>query len=292
MEIAFHIGAHCTDDGRLLKSLLLNRARLADHGVAVPGPSSYREILRDVIGKLQGRVADAQAQDAVLEAILEGDEPTRLVLHNENFVSMPAMSLGDGRLYPRAYKTEWLRNLFPDHQVSFHIGIRNPASFVPALWNSLGKSRPAFTEFLAGHDPELLTWSDTIARVRAVNPDSPISVWCNEDSPLIWTEMMRDVAGLDPLASLDGGFDMLRTIMSDEGMKRLLAYSSANPPQNEMMRRRVVAAFLDKYALEGAMEEELDLPGWDGALVDELTQGYEDDLYLIQAIPGVSVLTP
>ena len=38
MEIAYHIGANCTDGERLLKSLLRNVDRLAGRGVAVPGP--------------------------------------------------------------------------------------------------------------------------------------------------------------------------------------------------------------------------------------------------------------
>ena len=51
-------------------------------------------------------------------------------------------------------------------------------------------------------------------------------------------------------------------------------------------------AFLDKYALEEKIEEELDLPGWDGAYVDMLTEIYEDDLEIIAAMPSVRLLTP
>ncbi len=41
MQIALHIGAHCTDEDRLLKCLLMNKEILSDVGTAVPGPGRY-----------------------------------------------------------------------------------------------------------------------------------------------------------------------------------------------------------------------------------------------------------
>ena len=40
MQIVFHLGAHCTDDGLLIRSILKNRAKLAAEGIGVPGPKS------------------------------------------------------------------------------------------------------------------------------------------------------------------------------------------------------------------------------------------------------------
>ena len=75
-------------------------------------------------------------------------------------------------------------------------------------------------------------------------------------------------------------------------MKRFRAFLKENPTINEMQKRRVMSAFLDKYALDEAIEEELDLPGWDAAYVDMLSELYEDDLYEISRIPGVTVIAP
>ena len=41
MRIAYHLGAHCTDDERLLRTLIANRALLADEGVVVPDPGGF-----------------------------------------------------------------------------------------------------------------------------------------------------------------------------------------------------------------------------------------------------------
>ena len=57
------------------------------------------------------------------------------------------------------------------------------------------------------------------------------------------------------------------------------------------MRRRIVAAFLGKFAIDEALEEEIDLPGWTDETVEELTRRYDEDLLDIARIPGVRVIT-
>jgi hypothetical protein len=59
-----------------------------------------------------------------------------------------------------------------------------------------------------------------------------------------------------------------------------------------MQRRRIVGAFLDRYALDDEIEEELDLPGWTPDLVEDMSATYEDDMAEITRIPGVTLLTP
>ena len=110
--------------------------------------------------------------------------------------------------------------------------------------------------------------------------------------PLIWSQIIRDMAALDVQEKIAGGFDLLATIMSKEGMQRFRAYLDSHPDMSEIQKRRVIAAFLDKFALEEEIEEELDMPGWTEALVDELTEIYDDDVALIQRIPGVNLITP
>ncbi len=75
-------------------------------------------------------------------------------------------------------------------------------------------------------------------------------------------------------------------------MKRFREFLAQNPNVNEQQKRRIMSAFLDKYALDDEIEEELDLPGWDAAYVDMLTELYEDDLHTLSAIPGVTIIAP
>ena len=50
MRIVYHLGAHCTDEDRLVRCLLKNRATLAEQGIVVPAPTRYRKLLREITG--------------------------------------------------------------------------------------------------------------------------------------------------------------------------------------------------------------------------------------------------
>ncbi|MGH1369470.1 MAG: hypothetical protein ACRBCL_12730 [Maritimibacter sp.] len=290
MHISLHIGAHCTDGDLLVKSLLKNSQVLSDEGVLVPGPSRYRGLLRDVMIKLAGGRASAEAQDVVLEQIMDGVETDRLVMSYESFLCGPPRVLEDGMLYPTAgEKALRLRNLFPDYEIEFFMAVRDPATFIPAIF----EANPSLDsgEFMQKFNPEGLLWSDVIKDIREAVPDTPITVWCNEDTPLTWPEVLHEVAGVEARVQFMGGFDVLSQIMKREGMKRLRAYLAEHPPVNEIQRRRVLTAFLDKYAIDDEVEDEIDLPGWTETLVEALSESYDDDMLEIARIPGVTLIT-
>jgi hypothetical protein len=60
----------------------------------------------------------------------------------------------------------------------------------------------------------------------------------------------------------------------------------------EMQKRRVISAFLDKFALDEEIEEELDVAGWDDQLMDDMTDVYDEDMLEVQRIPGVTLIAP
>ncbi|GHE03464.1 hypothetical protein GCM10008024_26920 [Allgaiera indica] len=180
--------------------------------------------------------------------------------------------------------------LFPDHHVEFHLAIRNPATFLPALFEQ--EKDLSYDQFIDGITPHKLRWSEMIARIRRALPKVPLTVWCDEDTPLIWPDVLRAVAGHMPETMLDGTLDILSPIMSKEGMTRLTDYLHSHAPQTSSQQRRVVAAFLDKYALDDQIEVELDLPGWDEEYTETLTQIYDHDVVRIAEMKGVTFLTP
>ena len=290
MKITFHIGAHRTDEDRLMRSLIRNSQKLADEGIFIPGPSRYRDLLRDVTTRLKGETANPETLDLLLDAILDTTEADHIVLAYESFLCAPNMIFADGGYYARAgHKSAWLRKAFPGHEVAFALGIRNPATQVPAVFGQLSGVRA--DAFLRGHDPLELRWSDPVASIVECNPGCPVIVWCNEDTPLIWPEVMREVSGHAADTRLKGGFDILQQIMETEGIRRLRTYLGTHPPQNEIQRRRILAAFLDKYAKEEEVEEIVDFPGWTEEMVDAMTRSYEADINRVAAIPGVTFLS-
>ena len=82
MQIAFHIGANCTDEDRILKSLLKNAGSLSDVGIKVPGPGKYRRIIRETIQNLNGMPPAANTRGILLDAILDDADADRVVLSN------------------------------------------------------------------------------------------------------------------------------------------------------------------------------------------------------------------
>lgn len=291
MQLVYHLGAHCTDEDRILKCLLKNKGALAKQGILVPGPSRYKNVLRETMRTLNGRPADAQTQHDILTAVMDEDSADRLVFSQQSFLSAPARVLEMNLIYAQAgEKSASLSNLFPDAQTEFHIALRNPATFIPALFARVNDTD--FPTFVSVVDPRALRWSDTVARIRSANPKAKVTVWCNEDTPLIWPEVLRAIGGHSPETVMEGELDFLATIMTKPGMARLRAYLDQHPPQNEVQRRRVVAAFLDKFALEDEIEMELDLPGWTEDLIEELTEIYEEDVFEIERMAGVTFLAP
>lgn len=291
MQIVFHMGAPCTDDDRLIRSLLKNRDTLAKQGIAVPTPALYRDVLKDTLRALDGAPAPEELQRNILDSARIPKGTERVVFSDPRMVSINRLVVIGAQIWPMIERvSRSLRNLFPSAQVEFMLGMRDPATLIPALFKT-SRFRQ-FEEFTEDMQPHALAWSEMLARMRVAVPDCPVSAWCNEDTPLIWGEVMRELAGCDPLAPLDGVDDLIEDLMDPAGFRRMQRYLVENPPENEMLRRRVVAAFLDKYALDDALEEDLDTPGWSAEMLDDMTASYEEDMDAVSHIPGVTLITP
>ena len=109
---------------------------------------------------------------------------------------------------------------------------------------------------------------------------------------MIWPRLLREISGHNPANAFEGESDLLAEIMTPDGMTRYDAYLATHPPQSALQHNRIITAFLDKFAVEEALEDELDAPGWTQHLVDDLTLRYEEDLDEIGRIAGVKFITP
>ena len=295
MRIVYHLGAHCTDDERLLRCLLKNRGILAEQGIVVPGPTRYRTLLRDTAVALKGQPASLDTQALVLEQIMEEDTAERLILSWDSFLSFPPWAL-DGALYPAAAaRIRAFSQIFPQIEAEFHLALRNPATFLPALFdkqkNSKGGSKD-FNDFMKKLRPYDIRWSDVIERVLRVNPDVPLVIWCDEDTPLIWPEVLQAVSGHGADTRLDDEHELLSQIMSAGGLQRMQAYLATHPVTSPEMRRKVVSAFLDKFAVPDRINVEVEVPGWTADTIATMTQIYEQDVARIARMPGVRFIAP
>jgi hypothetical protein len=290
MRIVYHLGAHCTDEERLLRCLLKNRGALAKEGIIVPGPAKYRTLLRDTAMTLKGQPASQDTQLLVMDQILSESEAERLILSWDNFLGYAQGALRGGIYSSGAERMFAFCQIFPGMTAEFHIAIRNPATFIPAVYQKQrGRS---YADFMDGVEVENLRWSNLIAALREKNPDAPVTVWCDEDTPLLWPEVLQAVSGHSDEIVLTDTEDLLATIMSEDGMARMTSYLEAHPPQTVAQRRRVVSAFLDKFVLPDQVDFEIDLEGWSDELIARTTEAYDQDVSRIMAMDGVTFLAP
>lgn len=291
MHVIFHTGVHCTDDDRLLRCLLRNHQDFSGRGVAVPGPGKYRDLLGQTFRAMETSGIAPDAREVLMDAILDDERADRMILSNAFFFGSKRQAVSGGQLYPSApARVAQMQRLFASDRLELFMAIRNPASFLPEV---LGKASPQqLAEVLDGEDPRGLRWSDCLKDIRTAAPDLPLTVWCNEDSPLIWAEIIRRMAGLKPGEKITGGFDLLGEIMTAEGMASFRAYLHKHPNLAEPQKRAVMVSFLNKFAIPEKFEEELDLPGWTQDLVADLTEIYENDMQCICDIPGIQVILP
>lgn len=291
MQIAFHIGANCTDEDRLLKSVLKNVDSLLQQGIGVPGPGRYRVLIREAMQAMTGVGADPDARDNVLDAITETANLRRLVLCNDNFICVPPRIFDHGVFYPQVEtKVRALHRLFPQDEISLFIGIRNPASFLQETLRRVKIDH--LGSYLGVLTPQELRWSDVIRRIKQGAPDSKVTVWCNEDTPLLWEQLIRRLSGAAPDRPVLGGLDLLAHILTPEGLEKLSAQLAAQPQASAAQRHQMIADIWTGHAIRDAVEEEIAVSELDAASVAELTALYAQDLHVIAAMPGVELLLP
>ena len=291
MQVVIHAGAHKTDEDRLITCLRDTAETLALHGTLVPDRERYQRLLRDLMHTAQKTALPENARATVLAATGTDDETARLVLGNHGFFGTPKMSVGSARFYPAAeMRLSYLDQIFAPDRVELFLGIRNPATLLPALLPDTPFS--SVTDLLRGDDPAHLRWSETIAQLRATLPHIPVTVWCNEDTPLIWSQILRAMAGVDDSVPIEGEFALLPEIMTPAGHQRFVTYMASRPGLDAAQKARVVAAFLDKFADEAALEEELDVPEWDAGTIAMLSALYDEDVAEIARMDGVRLILP
>ena len=295
MRIVYHLGAHCTDDERLLRCLLKNRGVLAEQGIIVPGPTRYRNLLRETAVALKGQPASLDTQALVLEQIMEVDRAERLVLSWDSFLSYATWAMEDGLYRSAGERVRAFSQIFPRIEAEFCLAIRNPATFLPALFDKQKATKGGkkdFAAFLKNRDPMDVSWSQVVDQILSLNPGVPLTIWCDEDTPLIWPEVLQAVSGHAPGTVLEDAHELLAQIMSADGLKRMQAYLASHSVTTPDLRRKVYTAFLDKFAVPDRITVDVEVPGWTEQTVADLTALYDQDVAQIRAMPGVRFIDP
>ena len=145
-------------------------------------------------------------------------------------------------------------------------------------------------QLMNGLDPAALKWSNLIDRITSALPETPLTVWCCEDGPLIWGTVLRSIVAVEPEYPIKGAHSRVTQIMCDEGANQFQDYVAEHPNLTETQLCDTMIEFLEKYADPERVEYELDIPGWDQAYVEDLTWQYEEDVLNIGNKPNVTLI--
>lgn len=290
ITLAFHIGAPNTDNGQLTWSLRKDAQPLLERGVMIRRPGTYMPAVTSLMRKQHKGLLTDQEREALLASIVKDQDVSRLILTNSGFLGVPGWMLSGGRLFRNAgSNAAALRRVFPGNPCEFFLGLRDPAALIGPVFRS--QSGRTWEQFAGRTDFLNLRWSDVVADIQEHNPGCRLTVWCNEETPVIWPGILGHVTGLGSSFRFSGEFDITRGIISEQGYERLEAYLSSRPGLSEDQRERVHELFLTYFHSEAAVEEEIDLPGWSQPLVDAMGETYLADTELIRRMPGVTFLS-
>lgn len=286
MQIALHIGANCTDDERLLKSCLKNAEALAPAGTCIPGPGRYRTRLREAI-----QTETWDVRDDLLAQLGASEATQRLVLSNSQFLCVVKRIFESRQFYHLAdEKIAGMRRIFPDDDIHYFLALRNPASFIPATFAE--QSDFGFKKFTRGLDPTTVTWSSVVDRIRAQDPGARLTVWCDEDTPMIWARLVRGLLGVDGTTRIAGGFDLVQALLTEDGMAAMVANMRQSPPRNEAEKQAVIARYLEAHGRVDRIEQEITVDEWTQPLIETLTKLYDQDVARIAGRDDITFVAP
>ncbi len=287
MQVVIHAGAISTDEGRILKSLLANKGVLVQQGVAVPGPGKFKPLFKEALDSMDSKPPSPSTREILEDAILDGEVADRVVLSNEHFFGAQWSAIRDGQFYPLAGpRMAYLDELFLDAQVELFMGLRNPASFIPDVLMSLSPKHREDVMNLT--DISFLSWLTMVEDIVDLAPNVRMTFWCNEDTPLIWGDIIRAMTGLAPDTPLRNEFAFLASLLSETGKRMLKELTTGEAA----IQSQQLAEIFATHAAPDKVQEELDFPGWSEDVVEAFTTIYQQDLAEIRTIPGIRFLTP
>lgn len=291
MQVVFHCGVHGTDLYRMVKTLMQNRDWLLKNGIEPLTPNKHRDIFGEALSSLNGAAASEEMEQVMLDAILDSDQPHRIICSTPTFLGKAERAVSPDGLYAGAgERMAALANLFPSAEIEFFMALKNPATLLPFVFSQEGSGD--YEQVMAGLPPERLRWAPAIRRIQESIRGCKLVLWCHEDTSLIWPEVVRRIATMPSDVPLKAGLQVLGDILRPEGIQMIRDEMTKQDRLTIDSRRAIFSAALAQYALPDQMEVDVTLPGWNQDLVDHLSDLYDEDVAEIAALPGIEFITP
>jgi hypothetical protein len=273
--IVFHLGAPNLNMDTLTSSLRKDNILLSEYHTMARRPGHYRGNLHNRLMEIEIDGEPGEPTESFLAKLCQQQTIKRLLLSDGSFLGpLEKIVTGKGLYASAADQIKQISGLFPDNPCEFFLEIRDPATFFPEISAILDED---INDFAGDFDVENIRWSKVVQNIQNAAPDSAITVWQHENTPLVWPEILRAVSGVGQDVAMDGDLDQALLAMPDHAGKRLAAFISDRPELTFKQRRHVMKSFLDAA-----------LPVKDNSSV--LSGNYESDLTSIRAMAGVTLI--
>lgn len=289
MQVAIHAGAAFTDEGHLLTSLLANASAMSDRSVVPLTAQDGRLFVKTMSDALAQDVAISVAGKKLAETLPDDPEVERAIVSSDKFFGPRRTALLNGQIYPFAgQRTAYTQQLLEGTKIELFFGLANPGFFIPKVLMSLHKqNRDAI---LRSTDLSCLSWLSMIEDLTDLAPDVQLTLWANEDTPLIWGDVVRAISGLPDDAPLEDEYALATSLLTNDGQRKFAAMISQVGVQSKEALQNALAKTFEDHVRPELIEEEIDLPGWTSDVIAAFSELYEQDLEKIETMPNVRFL--
>ncbi len=291
MQVVIHAGVAFSDNDCLIETLLANADGLQQQRIVPLDLAQGRQFVKVASDAMAGGANPLEVQGQLECVLPDRTACDRVIVSSDKAFGPRRTAILDGQFYPLAgERTAFVDRILNDEQIELFFGVMNPATFISKTLMSLPEDRRKAV--LDNTDISCLSWLNMIEDLRDQAPDVQLTLWANEDTPLIWGDILRALAGLPEDATVLHEYAFLASLLTDTGRAELAQLVHQIGRKDRDMLRNSLAHLFDEHADPAQIEEELELPGWNADLVGAFSEIYEQDLAKIRSMPGVRVLQP
>ncbi|GGA07170.1 hypothetical protein GCM10011498_03790 [Amylibacter cionae] len=265
---------------------------LQSEGICVPLADQAERAFSRAIKQISTGVPSAEVKGALISALTKDQKYRRVVMIDPSISGTLMRPVGKEYFYPRIATTmSRILNVLDGAPLRIFVGLRNPASFIPSCYCAGIRHTPAlsFEEFVADANLQGLRWSDFLHRAQMKKADLPITAWRFEDYPFMWRDVAQALTGIKNRELLVSTSTPVNSGLSLRGAILMHSYLKEHPVETRAEFEKLNRAFDKKFPSTQGFNDELH---WPEELTEGMTENYEDDLYYIERMDNVTMLSP
>lgn len=290
--VALHVGVHKTATTHLQQAIRAHRRDLKAIGVHFFGPAHFRSgrfPMRQVL-EWSGDTGSL-ARTFAPGMVGKHAGARRLVISEENILggAHDADMLREGRPYPRgAVRLERFLAAIGARGATLFVAVRNPADFITSAYSQrllAGLPMP-FERFVGDMNVATLSWSDLVARLRAVPGVGDCVVWRYEAYPAIAPRIMEGLLGAEGAAQVKVPDRPAHQGLSDRAQRHVMDWLASGAEGDAAEVAKEARRTFPKSDANPAFAP------FDSATREASARHYATDLERLAALEGVHLMEP